>query len=494
MCSNVPVIGPDDTGAARLLRNSVSSRALLIRPAATVLFGFFIVLQSSVFANAQNAPDPAEVGEEETQLLEEEDVEEKQTPIESFLFAETSRARSRVGDLTSLRSTSLVPRNILRNVSRPDSVLRLGSFRLEPTLGVSTSYDDNVDASDSERDEEVRGNVTGSLRAQSQFDRHSLGAEANVVSVPYGRDDGDEIFDWSAALDGRLDLTSRSTLSAALAGTYGTEDTETAEAVESINATGDEATVAEIAGTVTYAQQIRRFGWSLSGGIDYIDAEAEDDDLADVVDQRDSTIYSTILDLTYGLSRRLGVFGELGYDYAEFSSAGEGGSRDSQTVEGAVGFDYRLGRTLRTRVGVGSSTIFFEDPLRDTVQSVTAEVTLDGAINLDNFTVLNLSFDQLTDRTTVEDASLVTTSTLRGAVSRELGRNSAVEMSVEGARRDFLDLNRTDYDVNAQLAFSHALTRSLSLNASYRFSQRFSNDDEDEFYRNIVSVGVLASF
>lgn len=483
----------DDTDTPCHVEGDVSLRAPSVRLTATAVFALLLAAHSVSSANAQGATDLAEEDEEEA-LLPEEDVEERQTPIESFLFTETSRARARAGGLTSLRSTTLVPRNVLQNVSRPDSVLRVGDFRLEPSLGVSVSYDDNADASDSERDEEVRGNVSGSLRAQSQFERHSLGAEANVVSIPFGRDGDDEIFDWSVGVDGRLDLTPRSSLSAALVGTYGTEDSEDPEAVESINATGDEATVAEVAGIVTYAQQIRRLGWALSGGIDHIDAEAENDDQADVVDQRDSTIYSTIFDLTYDLSRRLGVFGELGYDYAEFSSAGEGGSRDSQTVDGLVGVDYRLSRTLRARLGVGYSTVFFDDPLRDTTNNVTADVALDGAINLDNFTLLNLSLEHQTDRTTVEDASLVTATTFGSAVSRQLDRNSAIELSFEAGRRDFVDLNRTDYDLSAQLAYSRALTRSLSLNASYRFSQRFSNDDEDEYYRNIVSIGLLASF
>lgn len=40
----------------------------------------------------------------------------------------------------------------------------------------------------------------------------------------------------------------------------------------------------------------------------------------------------------------------------------------------------------------------------------------------------------------------------------------------------------------------HTLVRNIALNVGYRFSQRFSDTDENEFYRNIVSVGLSASF
>ena len=70
---------------------------------------------------------------------------------------------------------------------------------------------------------------------------------------------------------------------------------------------------------------------------------------------------------------------------------------------------------------------------------------------------------------------------------RDLGR-------VDLNRSDFVDDDRTDYNFSAQLGYSYSLLQNVALNLSYRFSQRFSDESEDEFYRNLVSVGLSASF
>jgi hypothetical protein len=61
-------------------------------------------------------------------------------------------------------------------------------------------------------------------------------------------------------------------------------------------------------------------------------------------------------------------------------------------------------------------------------------------------------------------------------------------------RSDFLDIDRTDHDIVAQVGYSRILVRNVALNLGYRYSQRFSDDNEDEFYRNIVSLGLSAHF
>ena len=65
---------------------------------------------------------------------------------------------------------------------------------------------------------------------------------------------------------------------------------------------------------------------------------------------------------------------------------------------------------------------------------------------------------------------------------------------VDFNRSDFVDDDRTDYNFSAQLGYSYSLLQNVALNLSYRFSQRFSDESDDEFYRNLVSVGLSASF
>ncbi|HUH00460.1 MAG TPA: outer membrane beta-barrel protein, partial [Kofleriaceae bacterium] len=145
-------------------------------------------------------------------------------------------------------------------------------------------------------------------------------------------------------------------------------------------------------------------------------------------------------------------------------------------------------------LGVGYVAVFFADSERETQQSPAVSASLNGAISLDRLTLLSLGLNHSTDLTTADEAALVTTTQFATSINRLLTRASALLAGVRLSRSDFVDESRTDHDVVAELAYSHDLFRSVALNVGYRFSQRFSDDSEDDFYRNVVSVGLSASF
>lgn len=256
---------------------------------------------------------------------------------------------------------------------------------------------------------------------------------------------------------------------------------------------GDEATITDIAGTVAYRQQLRRLGWQVTGSLGRFDAEA-DGDGSDQADERDRIDYGLGLGADYDLSNKYGVFAELDYDLADFDEVGEGGSRDSQSVDGTVGVRIKLGRTLTARLGGGYSATFFDDSARDDSTNVTAEAALDGVINLGRSTILGFLAEHVTERTTVDDAALVNTTTIGSSITRSLSRRSAIQLNLEGTRSDYVDVNRTDHDIAAEVAYSLAVTRNMTFNSSYTYDQRFADDSENDFYRNTVAVGIALSF
>ena len=190
------------------------------------------------------------------------------------------------------------------------------------------------------------------------------------------------------------------------------------------------------------------------------------------------------------------LFADTAYGINNYDHSGEGGSRDSQTVRADVGAEWGLGRTLSARLGVGYTGVFFEDSERDDRHVPTVTAALGGAygINLDRLTLLRLGFAHSTDQTTEDEAA-------SGDQDGRFRRHqSAADPSIRDLgrvdlnRSDFVDDDRTDYNFSAQLGYSYSLLQNVALNLSYRFSQRFSDESEDEFYRNLVSVGLSASF
>jgi hypothetical protein len=196
----------------------------------------------------------------------------------------------------------------------------------------------------------------------------------------------------------------------------------------------------------------------------------------------------------YEISRRLSAFAEAGYRRNEYDVTGEGGSRDSQEIDAGVGVDFDLGRTFSASVGVGYLGVIFKDSERSDQHAPTFTADLTGAISLDRLTLLGLGLNHTTNQTTADNAALVTRTTLSTSINRLLTPASAILGRVDLKRSDFLDEGRTDYDVVAELAYSHTLFRNIALDASYRFIKRFSDRSESEFYRNIASIGLSATF
>ena len=445
-------------------------------------------LSATTSAQDEGVAEPAPIPGAPTEAREEDEALLEERRIQPFSRPEPSLTERLLPDARPDLSTSvLFPPNALTGVRRPTGLLQVGNFLISPSVQVSAAYDDNVSASDGDREDDVTGNLGASVSAESLFERHSLGFGLNAsIGNPHRNVDHNatDRLALTSSADGRLDLTPRSSLTAEARVTRGAQSPEAQEA-----GAEDEPTIFNASGAVGYEHQFNRLAWQIAGAV----TRTEADDGEEAAEQ-DRTGYTISPGLDYEVSRRLSVFAGSGYSRNEYDTAGEGGSRDSQAVRADVGADLELGRNFGARIGVGYVAVFFADSERETQQSPAVSADLNGAISLDRLTLLSLGLNHSTDLTTADEAALVTRTQFATAINRLLTRSSAILASVTLSRSDFIDESRTDHDVVAQLAYSHELFRNIALNLGYRFSQRFSDDGEDEFYRNLVSVGLSASF
>ena len=464
--------------------------------AAAGLIGALLVLATCGAALAQDeeavplfpvpdAPPSAPPQAEE----EEAGTQEEQRPLRPFFLPEASLTERLIPDAASdLNSTVLLPPNAFAGVRPPDKLLQVGDFAVSSRIAVGATYDDNTDASKSDRKDDIFTFLQGSVRADSQFKRHRLGFQVNAAIEEPDRNPGSNLDDRitvASGVNGRLDLTRRSSLSAEAQLTRGAQDPEAQEA-----GAEEEPTIFTAAGAIAFAQQLDRFGWEIGGALEREEAVSG----GDRADEQDRISYTITPGMDYEVSRRLDLFTEAGYTRNRYDHIGEGGSRDSREVEAEVGVDLELGRSFALRLGVGYLAVFFDDSERGNQHSPTFTADLAGAISLDRLTVLGVGLNHSTDQTTADDAALVTRTRVSSSINRLLSPASAILARVEFERSDFVDESRTDYDIIAELAYSHILFRNVALDVSYRFSQRFSDDEEDEFYRNVVSMGLSASF
>lgn len=477
-----------------------------LRSMAAIALIHLLVLASFGTASAQDegvlvpppitgppSPLPPVIGEEDEDVEDEEEVEEEEEELRRelpFFLPEPSLTDRLLPDARpELNTDVLFPRNALEGLRPRGRALQVGRFAVSSSVEAAATYDDNIRASDSDREDDITGNVGASVGAESLFERHSLGFNLGAsIGNPHDDLDQDTTDRLSIAsgVNGRLDLTRRSSLSAEAEVARGAQNPEAEEA-----GAEEQPTIITGSGAVAYRQRFNRLGWELAGGANR--READDGDEAS---EQDRTSYTISPGVDYEVSRRLTLFAQSAYGINNYDQSGEGGSRDSQTVRADVGAEIGLGRTFSARLGAGYAGVFFDDSERDDRHIPTITASLGGAfgISLDRLTLLRLGVAHSTDQTTADEAALVTRTGVFASINRPLTRASAILGRVDLNRSDFVDDDRTDHNIGAQVAYSYSLLQNVALSLSYRFSKRFSDESDREFYRNLVSLGLSATF
>ncbi len=77
-------------------------------------------------------------------------------------------------------------------------------------------------------------------------------------------------------------------------------------------------------------------------------------------------------------------------------------------------------------------------------------------------------------------------------MQHELLRNVLLNATADYTRDNFEGTSRTDNVFGLGAGVSYLLNRNLSLDANYRFTKRDSDDNNQEFDRNVVLVGITA--
>jgi hypothetical protein len=369
---------------------------------------------------------------------------------------------------------------------RPASRLRIGDFALAAETALGMVYDDNVDAADDARDEDIFLTLSPALRAQSAYARHSLGFGAGATAGTALKDRGDDFFDWRIGADGRVDLSRKSRIDAALGYSRDVEDDEDIDAEDA----DDDTPIHAIDASLGYDLSGERAGIGIGASLSRRDIEG--DDFAD----RDHTAYGLNARLRYKWSEDLTVSGGPDYRKSTFDEdvADDGDSRDAKEYGLQIGAGYRASRTVSARAAVGYAILGFEDPDRDDQDSATGSAGLTWAPG--NGTTLDLGASRTLAIAIAdgEDARTTTRASATLAHRLALGSRSALTSTLGVSVARLSDLDRTDKGLVAGLTYGYRLAEHATLTASYRFSQRKSEDDEDDYYRNLLAVGVTLSY
>ena len=229
--------------------------------------------------------------------MEEEEADEAEAEEElrrelPFFVPEPSLTERLLPDSRpDLNSDLLFPRNALEGLRVHEGAGQVGRFAVSSGVDVAATYDDNVAATNDNREDDITGNAGASVGAQSQFERHSLGFNAGAsIGNPHDNLNQNTVDRLSIAsgVNGRLDLTRRSSLSAEANFARGAQNPEDEE---------EQPTITTGSGAVAYTQRFNRLGWSATG------ATRREADNGDEASQQDRTSYTISPGVDYALSK-----------------------------------------------------------------------------------------------------------------------------------------------------------------------------------------------
>jgi hypothetical protein len=363
--------------------------------------------------------------------------------------------------------------------------IRAGSFLIFPSLGVSENYDDNVFATPHNTKDDFITLVQPRVEAQSNWTRHNLNVTAGGNIGFYANQPDNDYQDAFIQSNGRLDITRQNFVDGALnfgRAHQGRDDPENDPNQKHI------PEIYQYGAALSYTHVFNRVNIQVGGDF------ARDDYAQGANSDRDQNSYTGTLRTGYFISPEFNTFLYGTYNVINRDQKVDSGGveRDSKAWGTGVGASLQLTNLINTQVQVG----------------YTKETYAEGSFSDNNgfAYALDLTWTptQLTTvRATGSGGYVPTSSTGSGAqsnlqsvvgasVDHELLRNVHLGAHVTYTRDDFSGPSRTDNGVLVGGGVTYFLNRNFSVNAGYNYQQRWSDIPNDEFSRNLVTIGVTA--
>jgi hypothetical protein len=377
--------------------------------------------------------------------------------------------------------------------------IRAGSFFIFPSISLSGTYDSNAFASSNDEEDDFGAIIAPQVDVNSNWSRHALNFSAGAVGAVWNDFSENDYLDAFAATTGRLDVTRENIVSGTLRFDRLHDDRDDPDAQEDTtiggNDRGNLTRYYRGLANLQYRHNFARFFTVLGGDVQRFFYE----DIGDREEsRRDRWQYGPRLRLGYQISPRIGTFVQGNYSWREYDESqninGEFEKRDNHGYRVAVGSNVDITSILFGELSFGYSERFYDsDAFKDT-GGFGGDGTLTWNVTPLTSLILTASSEVL-ETTVIFDGDAADANFQNGVgleVQHELLRNVLLNGTADYTRDDFQGTSRTDNSFGLGAGVSYLLNRNLSLDANYRFTKRTSDDNDAEFDRNIVLVGITA--
>jgi len=350
----------------------------------------------------------------------------------------------------------------------------VGAFMLYPRLMVTGEYDDNIYALSTNKlsDEILR--LQPELTLTSNWSRHQLTAYGRSTFHRYNSYSGEDSDEWTAGLNGRLDIRRDWNASVNLEASRLTEPrTATSTQVDSVVPIQFETERANF----TMVKEFNRL--RLTGKVDYKDVDFNDGRSVTGArveqDDRDKQETEGTVRAEYAISPDTAFFVQFAANKRNYDTPvpGLGAERDSDGYEVLAGANFELSALVRGDVGVGYLAQNYDSPIFDDISGLGLRGQVEWfPTQLTTVTITGQR--QVLDAGITNAAGYISTSAA-AQVDHELMRNLIVTGQISYAKDDYKDFPRDDKHFRFGASGTYLLNRMVGVTVGYSYYKETSS-------------------
>lgn len=368
--------------------------------------------------------------------------------------------------------------------------IRQGSFLLYPSIDLTSEYNDNVFATNTNEIDDVIFTVSPGLRVTSDWSNHLLQFQGSGDLVRYMDNEKEDHDDFSLRANGRLDIQRDTNASSALSYQKLAEDRGS---VDDVN--GSEPTEY----TVAMAEAGLFHRWnrvSVNGDFSFTQRDFDDVPTSTGTkinnDDRDRDEFRYSVRGGYEIVPEYEAYAEFIYNTVNYHDAVDdnGLDRDNDGYEIRAGARVDLTALMFGDVYVGYFSRDYDDPSLKTLDGVGAG--LDLTWNATSLTTVKAGINRGISETTLSSASGNLTTALNASVDHELLRNLILSGRLGVSRDEYEGTSREDDYLRAGVGGKYMLNRNFYLTLQYDYITRDSSNAGSDYDRNVVFLRLKA--
>ena len=370
---------------------------------------------------------------------------------------------------------------------------KIRAFRLKPTLSLVEKFDDNIYSTNSGETSDSITVISPDIRLESDWSRHALDFHANGDFGIYNDKTSENFDDYSAGVNLRLDAFRETFITAGLDFQKKHEDRGSPDN----NSSSVEPTeYNELTGKVGFYRGLRKLSMKVDGEVTTLNFDNGLTAANAVInnDNRDRNQYKSSVRLGYEFMPDYQAFVKGTYNARSYDNTATL-DRNSDGLEFTVGTSVNLGGKSKGEVFVGYMQQKYDAATLEDIDGISFGANI--LWNATKLTSVRTSIDRSIEETSTTTSSGYIATVYSVALEHELMRNVLIGSKIGFATNDYVSLTaieRNDDILMAAAQATYLINRNVGFNVKYTHQDRDSNIANQDYTKNIISIGLTAGF